>query len=83
MLGNLAILLRKGGLKVFKWKRCVSSGYTKYLRLRDTKLTYRLIDSKLSSKPGTRTNLETVIAEYVTIRTYLYNGLAYTATKVN
>ena len=41
------------------------------------------MDSKLSSKLGTGIGLKTVIAERVTIRTYLYNSIVYTATKVN
>ena len=41
------------------------------------------MDNELSSKLGTRTSLKIVIIKCDTIRTYLYNGIVYTATKVN
>ena len=83
-IGNLrVILLIEDKLRVLKQRRCVSSRYAKYLRLRDTKLIYRVIDSELSSKLGTGIGLKIVIAERITTRMYLCNGLAYTATKVN
>ena len=41
------------------------------------------MDNKSSSKLGTRTSLKIVIAGYNTTRTCLYNGIVYTATKVN
>ena len=41
------------------------------------------MDSELSFKLGTGTGLRIDIAEYNTIRMYLYNGTVYAATKVN
>ena len=41
------------------------------------------MDNKLSSKLGTRTSLKIVIIKCDTIRTCLYNGIVYAATKVN
>ena len=49
----------------------------------DTKLIYRVINNKSSSKLGTRTSLKIVIIKCDTIRTRLYNSTVYTATKVN
>ena len=60
-----------------------SSRYAKYLRLRDTKLIYRVIDSEMSSKLGTGIGLKIVVVECITIGMYLYNGIVYIAIKVN
>ena len=41
------------------------------------------MDSKSSSKLGTRIDSGTGIVEYNTIKIYLYNSIVYVTTKVN
>jgi len=70
-------------LKIFKWNRYVGSKYIKYFKLKNTKLTHRVKDNKLSFKLGIKTSLKIVIAKCIIIKIYLYNSAVNTIAKVN
>ena len=51
--------------------------------MRNTKLIYKVKDSKLFFKLETGTSLKIVIVKHVIIRMYLYNSIVNTTIKAN